>query len=68
MALAEFNSLLNLNSTKPDYITSILYNYSIKLPNFFPFWVENTNYFSPNTIINGFLKNSLFSIRILNYY
>lgn len=68
MALIEFNSLLNLNSIKPDYITSIFYNYSIKLPNFFPFWVENTNYFGPNVTIGGFLKNSLFSIRILNYY
>ena len=67
-ALNDFSFLLGLNkiSVMFDYLNVLSYKPFNQF--FYPSWLENVNDYNPVFRINNFLRNYLFSVKVLNYY
>lgn len=59
---------MDLNVTKLKFAYGSCLDYKFSFYKTIPLWVFNTGYLDRSLILNNFFKNSLFSVRVLNYY
>lgn len=67
-ALSEFNSLMGVGFFKSKFIYNSYLDYCSGFYKSIPFWVSNTVYLNSFLISGNLFRNTLFSVKILNYY